>query len=99
MNGISSYRENQVLDLHGGRRNQVAQVEVVVAQELREVVQQHQQDAHDALVQESDGVVELDLLKVWANEFQDENQQPVEHEPAARGRARALARRRDAVLK
>ena len=37
--------ENQIADLHALRRDQITERQVICAEELREVVQQDQQDA------------------------------------------------------
>ena len=44
-------RKEQIAQLDARRRDHVAEAEVVVAQELREVVQQHQKHAEGTLIQ------------------------------------------------
>lgn len=49
-------RQDEVAQLDARGRDDVAEAQVVVAQELREVVQQHQKGPEHALVQEANGL-------------------------------------------
>lgn len=49
-------RQDEVAQLDARGRDDVAEAQVVVAQELREVVQQHQKGPEHALVQQADGL-------------------------------------------
>mmetsp|Transcript_10100 Transcript_10100/g.24108 ORF Transcript_10100/g.24108 Transcript_10100/m.24108 type:complete len:339 (+) Transcript_10100:48-1064(+) len=57
-------RQDQVPDLDAGDRHDVAEGEVVLAEELREVVEKHQQHAHRALVEQARAVVQLHAPEV-----------------------------------
>mmetsp|Transcript_67949 Transcript_67949/g.221180 ORF Transcript_67949/g.221180 Transcript_67949/m.221180 type:complete len:462 (-) Transcript_67949:3433-4818(-) len=76
-------RQDQVTDLHARDRHDVTKREVVVAQELREVMQQDQQGPHCPLVQQSGALVELHTPQVGLQEVQQLHQQSLEHQPTA----------------
>jgi hypothetical protein len=55
---------------------------VVVAQELGEVVKQHQEHSEGALVEQTDGLVQLHIHQIGLQELEQLHQQLLEHRPA-----------------
>mmetsp|Transcript_7184 Transcript_7184/g.20927 ORF Transcript_7184/g.20927 Transcript_7184/m.20927 type:complete len:312 (+) Transcript_7184:54-989(+) len=67
--------EHQVPHLDAARRDDVAELEVVLAKELREVVEQHQQHPERSLVDQPYGLGELGAPQVGLQELQERDQQ------------------------
>jgi hypothetical protein len=74
--------EDEIPHLDARGRDDVAEAEVVVAQELGEVVEQHQQHPQRALVQQPDGLVQLHVHQVRLQELEQLHEQLLEHRPA-----------------
>mmetsp|Transcript_8574 Transcript_8574/g.22973 ORF Transcript_8574/g.22973 Transcript_8574/m.22973 type:complete len:294 (-) Transcript_8574:5821-6702(-) len=77
-------RQDEVAHLHAGGRDVVAQGEVVLTQELREVVQQDQQQAQRACVHGAHGGAEVGHAQVGLHEAQQRQQQALIQRPALR---------------
>mmetsp|Transcript_65769 Transcript_65769/g.143570 ORF Transcript_65769/g.143570 Transcript_65769/m.143570 type:complete len:807 (-) Transcript_65769:493-2913(-) len=75
-------RQDEVAHLDAARGDDVAQGEVVLAQELREVVQEHEEDTERAAVQHGHGLGELGVAQVLLQKAEQVNQQPMEGRPA-----------------
>mmetsp|Transcript_25110 Transcript_25110/g.82321 ORF Transcript_25110/g.82321 Transcript_25110/m.82321 type:complete len:315 (-) Transcript_25110:2287-3231(-) len=74
--------ENQVAHLDARWRDCVAEVEMVVAEKLGKVVQQHQQHTQYALVQKPDRFVQLCVAEVRFHESHDRGEQSLQQRPS-----------------
>ncbi|CAN8001118.1 unnamed protein product [Ixodes pacificus] len=75
--------QDQVAHLDAVGRDQVAETIVVVAQELREVVQQHQQHPQRALREESqlNGLLEVHVAQEWRQKLEQVVEELGKHSP------------------
>mmetsp|Transcript_42174 Transcript_42174/g.109367 ORF Transcript_42174/g.109367 Transcript_42174/m.109367 type:complete len:264 (-) Transcript_42174:1570-2361(-) len=74
--------QDEVAHLDAAGRDDVAQRKVVLAQKLRKVVQQHQQHAQRAAVQQPHGIAQLRVAQVRLQEAQQRHHQPLEVQAA-----------------
>ena len=74
--------QDQVAHLDAAGGDHIAQREVVLAQELGEVMQQDQEDAQGALVQEADSLGQLSIAQVGLQQAQQGDQEALEVGPA-----------------
>mmetsp|Transcript_31754 Transcript_31754/g.64550 ORF Transcript_31754/g.64550 Transcript_31754/m.64550 type:complete len:458 (-) Transcript_31754:1811-3184(-) len=84
--GTGERGKEQVSQLNAVGWNHVAETEVVVAEELGEVMEKHQQHPQRASVQGADGGGELDLAEERLHEHQERHQQAVHEHPPFLGR-------------
>eukprot|EP00047_Mylnosiga_fluctuans_P016996 m.58000 g.58000 ORF g.58000 m.58000 type:complete len:508 (-) comp6866_c1_seq1:1785-3308(-) len=73
--------EDKVAHLDAGRGDDIAQAEVVVAQELREVVQQDEHHTEGATVQRADGLVHGDGAQERRKEREEVDKQALQQSP------------------
>mmetsp|Transcript_22801 Transcript_22801/g.77119 ORF Transcript_22801/g.77119 Transcript_22801/m.77119 type:complete len:213 (-) Transcript_22801:1568-2206(-) len=75
-------REEEVAQLDAARRDDVAEGEVVVGEEFRKVVQQHQEHAQRALVEQPHRLAQRHLAQVRLQENEEVHQEAVHQDPA-----------------
>ncbi|CAN8024690.1 unnamed protein product [Ixodes persulcatus] len=73
--------QDQVAHLDAVGRDQVAETIVVVAQELRKIVQQHQQHPQRALREELNGLLEVHVAQEWRQKLEQVVEELGKHSP------------------